>query len=126
MEVFHTEKKKEFYKQCYATIEKLPGSPLLKQVSLDIFFSSKLKNVSFNPTLCHLLGVSESTSSSITLQMEGEEERLLPFPLNYYKSIRHEIVKSSLTNVSFTLQLIQIKQDHQRWGYSTVERFKQR
>ena len=111
VEVFHTEKKKEFYKQFHASIEKLSGSPLLKQASLDIFLSSKLKNVSFNPTLCHLLGVSESTSSSITLQMEGEEERLLPFPLNYYKSIRHEIGKSSSTNLSFALQLIQIEEE---------------
>ena len=111
VEVFHTEKKKEFYKQFHASIEKLSGSPLLKQASLDIFLSSKLKNVSFNPTLCYLLGVSESTSSSITLQMEGEEERLLPFPLNYYKSIRHEIGKSSSTNLSFALQLIQIEEE---------------
>ena len=80
VEVFHTEKRKDIYKQFHATIEKLPGSPILKQASFDIFLSSKLKKVSFNPTLCHLLGVSESTSSSITLQMEGEEERLLPFP----------------------------------------------
>ena len=111
VEVFHTEKKKEFYKQFHANIEKLSGSPLLKQASLDIFLSSKLKNVSFNPTLCHLLGISESTSSSITLQMEGEEERLLPFPLNYYKTVRREIGKSSLNNPSFALQLIQIEEE---------------
>ena len=111
VEVFHTEKRKEIYKQFHATIEKLPGSPILKQASFDIFLSSKLKKVSFNPTLCHLLGVSESTSSSITLQMEGEEERLLPFPLNYYKSIRQEIGKSSLTNTSFALQLIQTEEE---------------
>ena len=111
VEVFHTEKKKEFYEQFHATIEKLPGAPLLKQASLDIFLSSKLKNVSFNPVLCHLLGISEATSSSITLQMEGEEERLLPFPLNYYKSIRHEIGKSSSTNTSFALQLIQTEEE---------------
>ena len=111
VEVFHTEKRKNIYKQFHATIEKLPGSPILKQASFDIFLSSKLKKVSFNPTLCHLLGVSESTSSSITLQMEGEEERLLPFPLNYYKSIRHEIGKSSLTNTSFALQLIQTEEE---------------
>ena len=111
VEVFHIEKKKEFYEQFRATIEKLPGAPLLKQASLDIFLSSKLKNVSFNPVLCHLLGISESTSSSITLQMEGEEEILLPFPLNYYKSIRNEIGKSSLTNTSFALQLIQTEEE---------------
>ena len=111
VEVFHIEKKKEFYEQFHATIEKLPGAPLLKQASLDIFLSSKLKNVSFNPVLCHLLGISESTSSSITLQMEGEEEILLPFPLNYYKSIRNEIGKSSLTNTSFALQLIQTEEE---------------
>ena len=111
VEVFHIEKKKEIYEQFHATIEKLPGAPLLKQASLDIFLSSKLKNVSFNPALCHLLGISESTSSSITLQMEGEEEILLPFPLNYYKSIRNEIGKSSLTNTSFALQLIQTEEE---------------
>ena len=111
VEVFHIEKKKEFYEQFHATIEKLPGAPLLKQASLDIFLSSKLKNVSFNPVLCHLLGISESTSSSITLQMEGEEEILLPFPLNYYKSIRNEIGKSSLMNTSFALQLIQTEEE---------------
>ena len=111
VEVFHTEKKKEFYKRFHATIEKLPDDPLIKQASLDIFLSSKLKNISFNPTLCHLLGISESTSSSITLQMEGEEEILLPFPLNYYKSIRNEIGKPSLMNTSFALQLIQTEEE---------------
>ena len=109
LEVFHTERKKEFYKQFHSTIENLPGAPLLKQASMDIFFSSKLKNISFNPTLCLLLGLSELTSLSITLQMEGEEERLLPFPLNYYKAIHHEIRKSSLANPSFVLQLIHIE-----------------
>ena len=43
--------------------------------------------------------------------MEGEEEILLPFPLNYYKSIRNEIGKSSLTNTSFALQLIQTEEE---------------
>ena len=94
VEVFHTKKRKEFYKQFHSTIEKLPDAPLLKQASIDIFLSSKLKNVSLNPTLCLLLGVSESASSSITLQLEGEEERLLPFPLDYYKAIRYEIRNS--------------------------------
>lgn len=111
VEVFHTEKKKEFYKQFHSTIEVLPDAPLLKQASLDIFFSSKLKNVSFNPILCHLLGVSETVSSSITLQMDGEEERMLPLPLNYYKATRYEIRKSSLTNASFALQLIYIEEE---------------
>ena len=111
VEVFHTEKKKEFYKQFTLTIEKLPGAVLLKRASLDIFSLSKLKNVSFNPTLCLLLGLSESTSSSITLQMEGEEERLLPFPLDYYKSIRYEMRNLSSTNVPFPLQLIHIGQE---------------
>ena len=111
VEVFHTEKKKEFYKQFHATIEKLPGAPLLKQASIEIFLLTKLRKISFNPTLCLLLGVSESTSSSITLQMEGEEERLLPYPLDYYKSVRYEMKNLSSTNVSFALQLIHIGQE---------------
>ena len=109
LDVFHTDKNKDFFKEFHNNINLLPGAPLTKQASLDIFYSSKLKSVSFNPTLCHLLGISDSTSSFITLQMEGEEEKTLPFPINYYKSVRHELEKSSVGNVPFALQLIQIQ-----------------
>ena len=109
LDVFHTDKNKEFFREFHNNINLLPGAPLTKQASLDIFYSSKLKSVSFNPTLCHLLGISDSTSSFITLQMEGEKEKVLPFPLNYYRSARHELEKSSVGNVPFALQLIHIQ-----------------
>ena len=109
LDVFHTDKNKDFFKEFHNNINLLSGAPLVKQASLDIFYSSKLKSVSFNPTLCHLLGISDSTSSFITLQMEGEKEKVLPFPLNYYRSARHELEKSSVGNVPFALQLIQIQ-----------------
>ena len=107
LDVFHLEKNKEFFKQFHNNINLLPGAPLVKQASLDIFYSSKLKSVSFNPTLCHLLGISYSSSSFITLQMEGEKEKIFTFPLNYYRSVRHELEK--IGNVPFALQLIQIQ-----------------
>ena len=94
VEAFHTKRNEKILKLFHATINKVNGSPLLKQASFDIFLSSKLKKVSFNPTLSHLLGISESTSSFVTIEMDGKEEKLLPFPLNYYKSVRHEIIQS--------------------------------
>ena len=109
LDVFHTDKNKEFFKKFHSNINLLPGAPLLKQASLDVFYSSKLNSVSFNPTLCHLLGISYSSSSSITLPMEGEKEKIFTFPLNYYKSVRHELEKASVGNVPFALQLIQIQ-----------------
>ena len=109
LDVFHTNKNQEFFKEFHKNINNQPGSPLLKQASLDIFYSSKLKSVSFNQTLCHLFGISDSTSAFITFQMEGEEEKVLPFPLNYYRSVRHELEKYSVGNVPFALQLIQIQ-----------------
>ena len=105
--MFHLEKNKEFFKQFHNNINLLPGAPLVKQASLDIFYSSKLNSVSFNPTLCHLLGISYSSSSFITLQMEGEQEKIFTFPLNYYRSVRHELEK--IGNVPFALKLIQIQ-----------------
>ena len=93
LDVFHLEKNKEFFKQFHNNINLLPGAPLVKQASLDIFYSSKLKNVSFNPTLCHLLGISDGTSSFMTFEMEGEKEMIFHFPLNYYRSVRHELEK---------------------------------
>ena len=107
LDVFHLEKNKEFFKQFHNNINLLPGAPLVKQASLDIFYSSKLKNVSFNPTLCHLLGISDGTSSFMTFEMEGEKEMIFHFPLNYYRSVRHELEK--IGNVPFALQLIQIQ-----------------
>ena len=41
--------------------------------------------------------------------MEGEKEKIFTFPLNYYKSVRHELEKASVGNVPFALQLIQIQ-----------------
>ena len=123
LDVFHTNKNQEFFKEFHNNINLQPGSPLLKQASLDIFYSSKLKSVSFNPTLCHLFGISDSTSAFITFQMEGEEEKVLPFPLNYYRSIRHELEKSSVGNVPFALQLIQI-QDRTNPPFSPLKTIK--
>ena len=107
LDVFHTNQTKEYFKTFHDNLNLQPGAILVKQASFDIFYSSKLKSVSFNPTLCHLLGVSDSTTTFITLQMEEEQKKSLPFPLNYYKSIRHELKK--LGNVPFALQLIQIQ-----------------
>ena len=107
--VFHTNQNKEYFKTFHDNISLQPGAILAKQASFDLFFSSNLRSVSFNPTLCHLLGVSDSTTSFVTLQMEGVTEKVLPFTLNYYKSVRHELEKSSEGNVPFALQLIQIQ-----------------
>ena len=107
LDVFHTNQTKEYFKTFHDNINLQPGAILVKQASFDIFYSSKLRSVSFNPTLCHLLGVSDSTNSFITLQMEGEKEKIFTFPLNYYRSVRHELEK--IGNVPFALQLIQIQ-----------------
>ena len=109
LDVFHTNKNQEFFREFHKNIMLQPGTPLCKQASFDIFYASKLRSVSFNPTLCHLLGISISTSSFITFQMEGEEKKVFPFPLNYYRSVRHELEKSSVGNVPFALQIIQIQ-----------------
>ena len=111
VEAFHTKRNEKILKLFHATINKVNGSPLLKQASFDIFLSSKLKKVSFNPTLSHLLGISESTSSFVTIEMDGKEEKLLPFPLNYYKSVRHEIIQSFSSKPSFVMQLIRIEEE---------------
>ena len=116
LDVFHTNQTKEYFKTFHDNINLQPGAILVKQASFDIFYSSKLRSVSFNPTLCHLLGVSDSTNSFITLQMEGEQKKSLPFPLNYYKSIRHELEK--LGNVPFALQLIQMQDRATPFGSS--------
>ena len=71
----------------------------------------KLVNISFNPTLCHFLGVSKFTSSFKTIDVQGEQDILLPFPLNYYKSVRCELSKSFGGNVPFPLQLIQLQEE---------------
>ena len=109
LDVFHTNKNQEFFREFHNNIMLQPGAPLLKQASFDIFYASKLKSVSFNPTLCHLLGISSSTSAFITFHMEGEEKKVFTFPLNYYRSVRHELEKSSVGNVPFALQIIQIQ-----------------
>ena len=121
MDVFHTNQTKEYFKTFHDNINLQPGAILVKQASFDIFYSSKLRSVSFNPTLCHLLGVSDSTNSFITLQMEGEQKKTLPFPVNYYKSVRHVLEK--LGNVPFALQLIQIqdKTTHFRSSFKSIK-----
>ena len=103
LSVFHTNQTKERFKTFHDNVSLQPGAILVKQASFDIFFSSKLKSVSFNPTLCHLLGVSDSTNSFVTLQMEGEEDKSLPFLLNYYKSIRMELKNTFTQNTPFAL-----------------------
>ena len=105
--VFHTNQTKEFFKTFHDNINLQPGAILVKQASFDIFYSSKLKSVSFSPTLCHLLGLSDSTTSFITLQVEEEQEILFPFPLNYYKSARIELKKAFTQNIHFALNLVE-------------------
>ena len=110
IDVFHTEKNKEPYKNFHSGINNLPGAPLVKEASRILYQLSRLKNVSFNSTLSLLLGADES-SSSITLQMEGEQEKLLPYPLDYYKSVRHELGKSTTGYDFLPLQLIQFEEE---------------
>ena len=121
LDVFHTNQTKEYFKTFHDNINLQPGAILVKQASFDIFYSSKLRSVSFNPTLCHLLGVSDSTNSFITLQMEGEKEKIFTFPLNYYRSVRHELEK--IGNVPFALQLIQIQDrtTHFRSSFKSIK-----
>ena len=111
LDVFHTKENQDLYKSFNSNINNLSGAPLVKQAALEIFYSSKLKNVSFNPPLCHLLGLSESASFSINLQMEGEKERIFPFPLNYYKTIRHELANFVPENKSIAFQFIKIEEE---------------
>ena len=111
LDVFHTKENQDLYKSFNSNINNLSGAPLVKQAALEIFYSSKLKNVSFNPPLCHLLGLSESAFFPINLQMEGEKERIFPFPLNYYKTIRHELANFVPENKSIAFQLIKIEEE---------------
>ena len=50
--------------------------------------------------------------------MQGEEEKLLPFPLNYYKSVRHELGKLSSENIYFGLRLMQIEEEYASYSKS--------
>ena len=118
IDVFHTNKNREAYKSFHSNINKLPGAHLVKEFSSAIYNLSKLVSISFSPTLSYFLGLSKSTSSSIKLQMQGEEEKLLPFPLNYYKSARHELGKLSSGNVYFGLQLMQIEEEYASFSKS--------
>ena len=102
---------KELYRDFHTDIQQLPGGSLMKQASMDVFLSSSLKNISFNPALCHLLGVSESSSSFVTIQMEGEQEKILPFPLNYYRCMHKELEKSHTETTSLGLQLLRIQEE---------------
>ena len=111
IELFQTETNKIGYKQFHSNLNSLAGAPLVKQASHLIYDLCKLVNISFNPTLCHLLGVSKFTSSFNTIDVQGEQDILLPFPLNYYKSVRCELSKSFGGNVPFPLQLIQLQEE---------------
>ena len=116
--VFHTNKNREAYKSFHSNINKLPGAHLVKEFSSVIYNLSNLVSISFSPTLCYFLGLSKTTSSSIKLQMQGEEEKLLPFPLNYYKSVRHELGKLSSENIYFGLRLMQIEEEYASYSKS--------
>ena len=110
IDMFHKEKNKEPYKNFHSSIKSLPGAPLVKEASQILYQLSRLKNVSFNPTLSLLLGASES-SLPVTIQMEGEEDKFLPYPLDYYKSVRHELGKSTTGKDFLPLQLIQFEEE---------------
>ena len=120
IELFQTEKNKTGYKHFHSNINKLDGAPLVKQASHLIHDLCKLVNISFNPTLCHFLGVSKFTSSFKTIDVQGEQDILLPFPLNYYKSVRHELSKSFTENAPFPLQLIQLQEENESLQSSKV------
>ena len=111
IELFQTEKNKAGYKHFHSNINSLDGAPLVKQATHLIYDLCKLVNISFNPPLCHLLGVSKFTSSFKTIDVQGEQDILLPFPLNYYKSVRCELSKSFEVNGPFPLQLIQLQEE---------------
>ena len=111
IDVFHTEKNKVAYKSFHSKINNFSGALLVKELSNTIYNLSRLVSISFHPTLCYFLGVTEFTSSSITLAMQGKQNILFPFDLNYYKSTRHELIKSFDGDVPFPLQLMQLEEE---------------
>ena len=110
LEIFHTESNKNKFKEFHKNLTQLPNR-LIKQFSNDIFVSSKLKTVSFNPTLCHMLGLSKSSTSPISISIENEEPKTFPFTLNYYKSARLELMKYLSESTSFALKLVESQED---------------
>ena len=124
IEMFQTEKEKTGYKQFHSNINSLADAPLVKQASHLIYDLCKVVNISFNPTLCHFLGVSKYTSSFIAIDVVEGQEILLPFPLNYYKSVRHELSKSFTENVPFPLQLIQQQEETESLQNTTITSIK--
>ena len=124
IELFQTEKNKIGYKHFHENINKIDGAPLVKQASHLIYDLCKLVNISFNPTLCHFLGVSKFTSSFKTIDVQGVQDILLPFPLNYYKSARCELSKSFTDNTPFPLQLIQLQEESESLQNSKITSMK--
>ena len=84
--------------------EKIDGinDPLLRNVFTNTFPNVEVRKISFNDTLCKLLG---ATTSSIEFNRNGDDVRLSE-KIDYFKSMRYELFNSYENKTPFALDFL--------------------
>lgn len=104
--VFHTEKNKSGGEKILQRLETQTESVFVKSAYQQIFLGTKLKKITFNETLCNLLGIHEVDKMRLSHISSSDEEIKFTAPLDYFKCLNHELVNSYQNQVPYELKLL--------------------
>ena len=119
---FHSPKYKNKFESVRGKMTQYYNNHLLSEVFKNIFPQIKVLKITFNDTLCNLLGLtltSEQTSYSMNFNPMGQEI-LFEEQMNYFKAVRMELAKSYKNEIPFALHFFSQKSKFEETSDATL------
>ena len=104
--IFHTEKNKSGGRQILKRLDSQTESLFIKKAYEQIFLSAKLKKVTFDDTLCNLLGIDKEDKARLSDISSLNEEIKFTGHLDYFKCLNYELINSYQNQVPYELKLL--------------------
>ena len=103
--IFHTEKNKQAGQKILERFGSMPS--FIKQACQKIFLGAKLSKVTFDETLCNLLGIERIDKVHLKhLSIYPDQEIKFTEQLDYFKCLTYELAKSYQNQVPYELKLL--------------------
>ena len=104
--IFHTERNKSGGQKILKRLDSQTDSLFIKQAFQQIFLGAKLKKVTFDETLCNLLGIDEVDKTRLSDISSSDEEFKFTAHLDYFKCVNYELANSYQNQVPYELKLL--------------------
>ena len=104
--IFHTEQNKKAGQKILKRLESQTESVFVRNAFQQIFLGAKLEKVTFDETLCNLLGIDKSDKERLSHLPSSDGEIKFTAPLDYFKCVNYELVNSYQNQVPYELKLL--------------------